>query len=128
MKKFNIGGKKRGLCFGTLCYKHYCEKMGGDIEQLDKIFTTADLEQVNAVSTLIWAAMVAHVELYGDDFDFSLAHVIQWVGDMDGKDFELIMEEFKKSRYMGRSIADYYYTPVEQEAADKGKKATRKKL
>lgn len=127
MKKFNIGGKKRGLCFGTLCYQYYCEKMGGDIEQLDKVFNTQDLEQVKAISTLLWAAMVAYVRLYGGDFDFTIDHVTQWVGDMDLVDAELIMQEFRDSKYMGRTIADYYYAPVEQEAADSGKKATKKK-
>lgn len=125
-KKIKICGKQRTLTFGLLAIETYCEKMGGDIEQLDKIFHTSDLIQVKAIATLIWSALVASCELYGEDFDFSLNQVKQELGDMEQDVFDSIMEEFKRSRWMGKTIADYYYAPVEQEVADKKKSAPKK--
>ena len=99
--------------------------MGGDVDKLDVIFKSTELEQINAICTLVWAAMVAACELYGDDFDFTLAQVTEAVGEMSQSEFDEIMTEFKNSRYMGRTIAEYYYTPVEQAVAT-GKAAKKK--
>lgn len=126
-KTFKIGGKNRKLSFGLCAIEIYCEKMGGDIEQLDKIFKTKDLELMKAVSTLIWAAMMAACELEGSDMDFSFASVKQAVGDLDQSVFEDIMIEFKNSRYLGHTIADYYYTPVEQDVSEAKGKSSKKK-
>lgn len=126
-KKFIIAGKNRGVAFGLKATLIYCEKMGGDIEQVDKIFSQSQLVSVQAVCTMVWAGMVAYCELTGADLDFSLAQVEQSIGDMEQKLFDDLYEEFKKSKFFGRTIADYYYTPIEQDVADKGGKASKKK-
>lgn len=121
MANHKIGGKQRGLDFGLLAIEYYCDALGRDIEALDDIFLgdKPEIERLRSVSTLVWAAMVAHSELSRKEIDFTLAQVKQWVGDLDIEVFNAILEDFKKSKYMGKTIESYYFAPIEGEQEEK---------
>lgn len=120
MAKHKIGGKSRGMTFGLLAVEYYCDALGRDVEALDDIFLAkSELDKLRSLSTLVWAAMTAYCELETQDVDFTLANVKQWMGNIDDKTLTGVVEDFKKSKYMGRTIESYYFAPIEGEQDEK---------
>jgi hypothetical protein len=122
--KINIGGKERGLQFGLGAIEIYCETMFCDLLGLDMIGKFG-MEQARAIGTLIYAALANYADLNDEPIDFNVRKVQSWIDDLPQSDFEAIMEDFRKSKFLGKSLEDHFAasTEVGNESAETKKKS-----
>lgn len=105
--KINFGGKDRGFQWGMGCIERYCELMGGDLETLFELDQTG-LRKARATVNLLFAALQNYAELNDEVIDFNYAKIQDWMDTADRSTTAAIMEDFTKSRLLGRTVQEYF--------------------
>lgn len=123
--KINIGGQERGLQFGFGAVEIYCETMDCDLKGLDYIGTECK-EQPRAIGTIIYAALVNYADLNDELVDFSVRKVQLWLDELPQAGFEAIMEDFRKSKFLGKAIEQHFADSIDVE--DDTTKSKKKSL
>lgn len=126
--KVNIGGKKRGIQFGMGAIEIYCDTLGCDLEGLDWIFS-GDKRMLKAMPVLVFAGLTNYEELKdeGAEETFSVRKVQSWLDECTPEEYTQIIDIWKKSKYMGKTIEQYYFQSVEEEGTEETEKAKTKK-
>jgi len=120
--KIKFGGKERGFQWGTGCIEKYCELMGGDLETLAELDSTG-IVKIKASVNLLLAAMVHHCELNDQSVDFTYSKVSNWLDEADQGTMDILMTDFLKSKFLGKTIEGYFSITTE----NTGKKVTKQR-
>jgi predicted PolB exonuclease-like 3'-5' exonuclease len=105
--KINFGGKDRGFQWGMGCLQKYCELMDCNVEGLDMVLINGK-DQIKAATSLILAAMLNYSDLHEEITDYKYSDVQVWLDEAPQETYNSLMEDFKKSKYLGRSIEEYF--------------------
>lgn len=106
-----INNKEYGLQWGMGAIELYCDAMNCDIDGIDMV-TTVCREQPKAIVTLILSALRNYAELHNQTLDVSYRQLQVWLDESEQKTFNEIMENFKNSKYFGKTIAEYLFGQV----------------
>jgi len=118
--KLSINDKEYGLQWGMGAIEIYCDSMGCDIDGLDKVFVI-NKEQPKAIVNLILAALRNWCELNDETLAVNYRQLQAWLDEAPQDQFKSIMDDFKASKYFGRTIAEYVLGDVD----DSPKKKSR---
>jgi len=92
----------------------YCNNMGCDIEGLAMIDDpNPGINTMKAITTLVLSAVQNGCELNRVPFDISYRDLQVALEEMEQDDFKAIMENFAKSKYLGRTIQEYFAASIE---------------
>ncbi|HVW99720.1 MAG TPA: hypothetical protein VHA52_04640 [Candidatus Babeliaceae bacterium] len=103
--KIVINDTDYGLQWGMGALEIYCDAMGCDIDGLDKVFLV-NKEQNKAIVSLILAAVQNYSELKDEPLTLSVRQLQAWL-DEDAKNLPEVLDDFKNSKYLGRTISEY---------------------
>jgi len=117
--KINFGGKERGFQWGMGCLERYCELMDCDIEGLDLAFKPGR-DQNKAMTNLLLAAMGNYADLHDEAIDFTYPKIQAWLDDAPQGTLNELMDDFKKSKYLGKAIQDYFTQEETEEGQGSG--------
>lgn len=125
--KLLINDKEYGLQWGMGAIELYCDAMDCDVDGLDMV-TTVGRNQNRAIVTLILASIQNYSELNGTIFDITYRQLQAWLDEAPQETFKSIMEDFKASKYLGKTVAEYIFGTIPQDAPVKKKSGSRKSL
>lgn len=103
--KIVINDIEYGLQWGMGALEIYCDAMRCDIDGLDKVFLV-NKEQNKAIVSLILAAVQNYSELNDEPLTLSVRQLQAWL-DEDAKNLPEVLDDFKNSKYLGRTISEY---------------------
>jgi len=108
--KLKIEGTEYGLQWGMGAIEIYCDRMGCDVDGLDKaIFSDKEIEKQKAITTLILAAIQNYCELHEIEFNLSYRKLQQYLSDAPQNTFNEIINDWKKTMYLGKTIGEWYF-------------------
>lgn len=122
--KLEIKGKSYPLIWGMGCLEIFCDAMSCDLEDIDKALNP-NRDQNKYLINLILAALKngSEVESAYDNFEVSYRDMQRFLDDAPDTTLSKILEDFKASKYLGKTIAEYLFDEVaEVDPAVKGKK------
>lgn len=112
----SIKGKEYPYHFGMGAIELYCNAMDCDIEGLSMIDSaTSRIGNVRAITTLILSAVQNGCEINRVPFDVSYREMQVVLDEMDQPDFNDIMENFAKSKYLGKTMSEHLMGSLEPE-------------
>lgn len=130
--KLTINNKEYPLIWGMGCFELFCDAMSCELEDIDKALNPSP-EQNKYLVNLILAAVKngAEIESAYEPFSVSYKQLQRFLDESPKTTLAEIMEDFKASKYLGQTIAEYLYDEVaepEEEALKKGKPKKKLKL
>ncbi len=120
--KIAINDKEYGLQWGMGCIEMYCDAMDCDIDGIDKIYLP-NRHQGKALTTLIFSAMKNYAELNNSVLDVSYRQLQAWIDEADQDLFKSIMDDWNHSKYLGKTIAEYFLASIAEEEQVSKKKS-----
>lgn len=105
--KINFGGKERGFQWGMGCLEKYCDLMDCDMEGLI-LFTYNNKAQIKAATSLLLAGMLNYSEINDEAIDYNYSKVQLWLDEAPQDTWTAIVNDFVKSKYLGKTIEDYF--------------------
>lgn len=126
--KLQIGSKEVGLVWGIGAIEIYCDKMGCDVDGLDKAITSdKEIERQKALTTLILAAIQNWSELPGgSEFTTTYRQLQQYLSEITTEKYQEILQDWKKSKYFGKTIGEYYFGEIPEATTSKKKSRSGK--
>lgn len=106
--KIKINDREYGLQWGMGAIEIYLERMDCDIDGLELI-TTPGKQQLKAIVILIMAALQNYAELYNEPFDISYRQLQATLTDLPQTEYDAIIEDWKASKYFGKTISQYLF-------------------
>lgn len=127
--KLTINGRQYPLIWGMGCFELFCDAMSCDLEDIDKALNPNPAQNKYLVN-LILAAIKngAEIESAYDPFDVTYKQVQRFLDDSPKTTLPEIMEDFKASKYLGQTIAEYLFDEVSEPEVDPKKGKVKKKL
>lgn len=112
--KLLINNKEYELSWGMGCMEMFCDTLGCEIEGLEKVITPGK-DQIKYLTILILSAVKngADVESYLDDFEVTYKQMQKTMDDWDETKYKEVIDDFKKSRYFGKTMAEHLFLEVE---------------
>jgi hypothetical protein len=131
--KLTINESEYGLQWGMGAIEIYCDNMDCDIDGLDKVITL-NRDQPKAIVTIILAAIRNWCELNEREFAVTYRQMQAWLDEAPQDTYMSIMDDFKNSKYLGRTISAYLLgedpepakTPKKKSASVKSSKSVMK--
>lgn len=124
--KININGNEYGLCWGIGAIEIYCDTMNCDIDGLDKaVISEKEIEKLKAINILVLSAIQNWCELNDVEFDLTYRKFQQWLSDAPQQTANSIMNDWKASKYMGKTIGEYYFGELPEPIEPIKKKTSR---
>ncbi len=121
--KLTINGIEYGLQWGMGAIEIYCDKMNCDIGGLDAaIMSDRVIDKLKAINTLTLAAIQNWCELNDVDFNLNYREFQNWISDQPQDTGNKIIEDWKATKFMGRTIAEHYFGEIPPETDLKKKK------
>lgn len=106
--KITINDKEYGLQWGMGAIEIYCDKMNCDMDGLDKI-TSPGRDQIKAIVTLILSGLTNYSEINETALDVSYKQLQVWLDEAPQDQYRAILEDWKASKYFGRTISEYLF-------------------
>jgi len=109
-----INNKDYPLSWGMGCLEIFCDTLDCEIDGLEKVITPGK-DQIKYLTTLILSALKngANLESAYDDFEVSYKALQKEMDSWDEGQFKLVIDDFKSSRYFGKTMADHLFLEVE---------------
>lgn len=122
-----IKGESYPLIWGMGCLEIFCDAMSCDLEDIDKALNP-NREQNKYLVNLILAAMKNGAELESayEPFNVSYKEMQRFLDEAPEITLAQILEDFKASKYLGKTIAEYLFAEVAEETQIP--KGSKKKL
>lgn len=79
--ELEIGGAKRGFRFGLGCLGEMVHELGIDVSELDDFLTK---NPIKGIPTLVYHGAKYEVRRMGDEVDFTIYDVYDWIEDLEG--------------------------------------------
>lgn len=117
--KLTINGKKYELEWGLGAIEIYCDIMDCDISDIDIHLASPKLiQQIKAINTLTLAAIQNGCESTTPKIDFDLTAVDfrRWLETQPQSVGTEIIEDWKKSYYFGKTVAEHFFGEIHEEA------------
>lgn len=121
MINIEFGGKVRGFSWGMKALEKYCDMMGVDVGGLDLMFNQGPL-QIRATTCLLLAGMQTYSKHEKEVVDYDYDDVQTWLDEGNPDTLSKIMADFKESKYLGRTIQNYFEMAEEAEENPNSKK------
>lgn len=124
-----INGKNYPLVWGMGCFEIFCDAMGCELEDIDKALNP-NRDQNKYLLNLILAALKNGAELESsyDPFEVTYKQLQRFLDEADKSTLSAIIEDFKASKYLGLTIAEYLYDEVAEPVEEPKKGPLKKKL
>src|SRR5258708_7800241 len=106
--KLTINGKEYGLQWGLGAIELYLDKMDCDLTGLELI-TTLNKYQPKAILTLVLSALQNYADIHNTPMDVTYSQLQVWTDDVPQKDFDAIIDDWKASKYFGKTIAEHLF-------------------
>jgi hypothetical protein len=119
--KLGFKGRARTLRFGIGPSRILCAEKGITVSDMQSI----DINEL--VQDMIHASLKFDCLLKGEEVDFNLYEVYQWINDMEQSTFQNIFEIFIKTRTVGQSIYDLYLKNLEKAQGEESKAEKKNK-
>lgn len=105
-----INDKEYPLSWGLGAIEIYCDAMGCDIDGLSMVEDTSrPVVMQKALVTLVQAALKNAQEIEGKTLDLSYRQLQNYLSEVDQNVFKSILDDFVKSRYMGKTVGEYIF-------------------
>lgn len=120
--KLEINGKEYPLQWGMGALEMFCDALDCEIMGIDKALAPGR-EQVKYLTTLIMAAIKngAEAESYYDEVGVSYRQLQKYLDEAPDNTLRDIIEDFKRSKYFGKTMASYLFGEEEETNAPKKK-------
>lgn len=122
--KITIKGNEYGLQWGMGAIELYCDAMDCEIEGLDKVYMP-NREQGKALTNLILAGLKNHAELNNEDMPVTYRELQAWIDDTEQDTFKAVMDDWNKSKYLGKTISSYLIGEPEEGSAKKKSRSVK---
>jgi hypothetical protein len=111
--KISINDKEYGLSWGLGAIEIYCDKHDCDLEDIDlHIGSIKAIDRLKALNNLTLAAMQNYAEINGLEFAMGYRDFQEWLNDQPQTIGDAIINDWKASKLMGKTIAEYYFGEV----------------
>lgn len=125
--KLKINNKDYQLEWGMGAIEIYCDMMDCDISDIDLHLSSPKLiHQIKAINTLTLAAIQNWCEDTKTDFDVSYKDLLRFLDAQPQSVGTDIINDWKRSYYFGKTVAEHFFGELEQEEEEKAK-ITKKK-
>lgn len=128
--KLKIKGKEYQLEWGMRAIEIYCDNMDCDIDDIDTHLGSNKLiDQMRAINNLTLAAIQNGCEnsLPKIDFDVTYNDFLSFLDNNPQDTSTKIIEDWKKSYFFGKTVAEHFFGEVEvTETKNKKKTASEK--
>lgn len=113
--KLTINEKEFPLQWGFGAIEMFCDTLDCEVADIDKAFTPGK-DQIRFLTTLIHCALKngADVENYFDAFEVSYRQLQKFLDDAPQDTVANIIEDFKKSKYLGKTVAVHMFGELEE--------------
>lgn len=105
--KINFGGKERGFQWGIGCIERYCDLMDGDLETLT-LLDSKGVSKLKASTNLLLAAMNNYSDINNEAIDYNYSLVQSWLDEAPQNTMDILMQDFLKSKFLGKAVQDYF--------------------
>lgn len=120
--KLEINGKEYPLQWGMGALEMFCDALDCEIDDIDKALNPGK-DQNKYLTTLILSALKngADAESYYEEVGVSYRQLQRFLDEAPSSTLPEIMEDFKRSKYFGKTIASYLFGEEEEEEGPKKK-------
>lgn len=124
--QLTINGKVRKLVWGTGCFEDVCDRLGVSLVDLDILMAENESKTLNEIT---YSALRNGADIDDDVLDFNYKQFLAWLDEQEQGTGDAVMKDFLASKYLGKTMQDYYndliarYEASEPETA----KAVKKK-
>ncbi len=101
--KIEIGGTERTLHFSMNFWCHFTETLGISLNDLDKFFTTENLN-ISAIRALIYSGLIAYDQEEKNAIDYTIYDVGSWLEDFGSEELQKVMVALTQSRILGNDL------------------------
>jgi len=122
-----IKGNKYPLVWGMGAIEEYCDMLDCDITDIDAHLTSDKvITKIKAMNSLTFCALKNGCENNYPkiDFDITMHDLRVWLDVQPQEIANSIIEDWKKSYYFGKTIAEYFFGEIPE---DKDKRVSKKK-
>lgn len=118
-----INEKEYPLQWGMGAIEMFCDTLDCEITDIDKALFPGK-EQIKYLTTLIHCALKngAEKESVYDDFEISYRQLQKFLDEAPQETMTDIINDFKKSKYFGKTIANYLFGEMDESEEEAGKK------
>lgn len=103
--QLTINGKVRKLVWGTGCFEDVCDRLGVSLVDLDILMAENQSKTLNEIT---YSALRNGAEIDDDVFDLNYKQFLAWLDQEDQGTGKEIMDDFLASKYLGKTMQDYY--------------------
>lgn len=124
--QLTINGKVRKLVWGTGCFEDVCDRLGVSLVDLDILLAENESKTLNEIT---YSALRNGADIEDDVLDFNYKQFLAWLDEEAQGTGNAIMQDFLASKYLGKTMQDYYNDLISRfEASEpETKKAVKKK-
>lgn len=124
--QLTINGKVRKLVWGTGCFEDVCDRLGVSLIDLDILLAENESKTLNEIT---YSALRNGADIDDDVLDFNYKQFLAWLDEQEQGTGDAIMKDFLASKYLGKTMQDYYNDLIARfEASEpETKKAVKKK-
>jgi hypothetical protein len=100
--QLNIGGKIRTLHFSMNFWAAFEQASGFSISEIDKVFGSG--LSLSSMRALVYSGLLAFDQENGNEIDYTIYKVGDWMEDVDQSALTLIVETLMQSRILGNDL------------------------
>lgn len=100
--QLNIGGKIRTLHFSMNFWAAFEQASGYSISEIDKVFGSG--LSLSSMRALVYSGLLAFDQENGNEIDYTIYKVGDWMEDVDQSALTLIVETLMQSRILGNDL------------------------
>ncbi len=100
--QLNIGGKIRTLHFSMNFWAAFEQASGFSISEIDKVFGSG--LSLSSMRALVYSGLLAYDQENGNEIDYTIYSVGDWMEDVDQSALTLIVETLMQSRILGNDL------------------------
>ncbi len=100
--QLNIGGKIRTLHFSMNFWAAFEQASGYSISEIDKVFGSG--LSLSLMRALVYSGLLAYDQENGNEVDYTVYSVGDWMEDVDQSAFTLLVETLMQSRILGNDL------------------------
>jgi len=100
--QLNIGGKIRTLHFSMNFWAAFEQASGYSISEIDKVFGSG--LSLSSMRALVYSGLLAYDQENGNEIDYTIYSVGDWMEDVDQSALTLIVETLMQSRILGNDL------------------------
>lgn len=97
-----LGGKKRTLHFSMNFWAALTEELKVGLQDLDKVFNNE--MALSSVRAIIYCALMAYDQEEGNEIDYNVFQVGNWLSDLNENQFQEVMATMTETKILGNQL------------------------